>query len=348
MLYLTTYVGLMFLRLGKTRSLYPVLLASLFIFSAFRFEVGCDWSGYLNQFYVYGSVPFAGLLEEREPLWVGLFALQNWLGLPYPWINVVSSAVFFWGVHVLARRQPDALAFLILLFPILIINMPMSGIRQGAAIGLMSVAFAAFIDRRLFRFLVLTVIVASLHSSAIVFLLLAPLVHGVYSKRRLMLSGLLAIPGALLLMATEAADTASSRYIDTGIDAAGAAFRVGLLVVTAIVFFLFLRRKWAAHFPQDYKLVTVGSLIMLALFLLLPVSSVIADRLGYYLIPIQTIIFARVPYLQLRANRKLFAVAPYIGLFLVFAVWTTLSSHFQQCYLPYQTWIFGFPESQYY
>ena len=71
------------------------------------------------------------------------------MGLPLPSFAIsLSSAIFFLGVHVLARRQPDPLGFLVLLFPILIINMPMSGIRQGAAIGLLCIAFVAFIDRR--------------------------------------------------------------------------------------------------------------------------------------------------------------------------------------------------------
>lgn len=340
MLYLTTYAGLIFLRVANAQKFYYPLLAALFLFSAFRFKVGCDWWGYLNQFYVYSAIPFSEIFQEREPLWVGLFAFQNWLGLPYPWINVFSSAIFFSGMQVLARRQFDPLAFLILSFPILIINMPMSGIRQASAIGVMCVSFCAFIDRRTARFVILTLVAAAIHSSAIVFLLLAPLVYGAYSKTRIIFSGLLAVPGALALLATKAAETATSRYVSTGVDAAGGAFRVGLLVATGILFFLFLRRKWAAAFPQDYKLVAIGSLIMLAMIALVPFSSVIGDRLGYYLIPIQTIIFARLPYFSFPANRQLFIASPYLGLMLVLATWVSLSSLFSLCYEPYNTWLF--------
>ncbi|MGJ0392710.1 MAG: EpsG family protein [Methylocystis sp.] len=344
MLYLTTYAGLILLRFAKAQNLYYVVLISLFLFSAFRFKVGCDWSGYLNQFYLYRAVPFSEIFQEREPLWIGLFTLQSWFGLPYPWINVFSSVIFFWGVHVLGRRQLDPLAFLILLFPILIINIPMSGIRQAAATGVLCMAFVAFVDRRLVRFTLTTLLAAAFHSSAIVFLLLIPLVRGNYSKKRLALSGMLAAPGALALLSTKAAEVATSRYIGAGTDAAGAAFRVALLVVTAVFFFLFLRKKWAAAFPQDYKLVAIGSFMMMAMMVLVPISSVIGDRLGYYLIPIQTMIFARLPYLPLLPNRQLFVALPYLGLMLVFAVWTTLSTLFPRCYEPYDTWLFGFPE----
>lgn len=351
MMYLAVFNGLILLRVAVKDAmrlrgqLYVPLLILLFLFSAFRFEVGCDWTGYLNQYYRYGSIPFSDVWNNREALWVSIFTLQTSLDLPYPWINVFSSLIFFVGLHAMARRQPDALAFLVLLFPILIINMPMSGIRQGAAIGMMFLAFNAFTDRALFRFLAFTIIAAGLHSSALVFLLLAPLVNGGYSRRRLFLAVVLAVPGSLLLMSGEAADVATSRYVDTGRDAAGAAFRVGLIGLSGLYFLLFLRRKWRVEFPQDFKLAMIGALVMLAMLSLLPVSSIIADRLAYYLVPIQAMMFARIPFLSLRKDRSLHIALPYIITLAVFVVWTSLSGHFKQCYIPYQTWIFGFPEN---
>lgn len=344
MSYLATYLGLMLLRFSKVSGLYPLVLIALFFYSAFRFEVGCDWTGYLNQFGYLGQTPLSELWHEREPLWSAIIILLRWLDLPYPWLNVVSSLIFFLGVHALARRQPNPLAFLVLLFPILIINMPMSGIRQGAAIGVICLAFTAFIDKRLIRFILLVAVATGLHSSAMIFLLLTPLVGGDYSRRRLLLAGLLAIPGASLLMGTENAEIATDRYVNTGIDAAGAAFRTALLVITGIYYFLFLNRSWAKTDPEDHKLVIVGALLMLAIAPLIPVSTVIGDRLGYYLIPLQTIIFVRAPFLPLQHNQRLFLLAPYLGLLAVFAMWAILSYHFQACYLPYQTWLFGFPD----
>ena len=132
-------------------------------------------------------------------------------------------------------------------------------------------------------------------------------------------------------------------------DAAGAAFRLLLLLITAAYFFLFLNRKWAVLSPQDHKLAFIGALAMVLTAALLPVSSVIGDRLGYYLLPIQAMIFARAPFLRTSLNRNFVILAPYLGFLLFFGVWTTLSHHFSACYLPYQTWLFGFPDfSRYY
>lgn len=349
-MYISVLSGIFLLRyaFSKSRSqtqiAYWLTLIFLFVFSAFRFEVGCDWEGYLNQYYVYGAVPLAALTQQTEPLWVGLFSLQTLWGLDYPWINVASSIVFFAGAHVMARRQPNPLAFLVLLFPVLIINMPMSGIRQGAAIGIMFIAFMAFVDRALFRFVICVFVAAAFHISALVFIFLAPLVTGGYSRARLFLAVLLATPGAFFISGSEEVGLAASRYINAGVDAAGAVFRIGVLGLSGLYFLFFLRRKWETAFPKDFKLAMIGTLMMIGALLLVPVSSIIADRLAYYLIPLQALILARIPYLTWRGNKQIHVFFPYALLFSLFVVWTSLSGLFDYCYRPYQTWIFGYPE----
>ncbi len=324
--------------------LYYVAMLGLFLFSAFRYEVGCDWGGYYYQYLRAEYKSFEQVLASREPIWWGVLSIQRYFSLSYPWANVAASFVFFAGFHVLARRQPDPLAFLVLAFPILIINMPMSGIRQGAAIGLICVAFCAFMDKRTLRFVFWVVLASGFHASALIFLLLAPLVGG---KRltlgRLALTAVLAVPGAFLLASGDAADMAIDRYIVNEVDAFGAAFRVAILALSGLFFFMFLRKPWAHASLGDYKMALVGALGMLAVGMLLPVSTVIGDRIAYYLIPLQSMIFARIPYLSIPRSRALYAALPYLGLMLVFTVWTLNSRHFQQCYLPYQSWLFGFP-----
>lgn len=343
-----TYVLFMFrytlARQGALRKqLYLVVLAALFVFSAFRYQVGCDWSGYYYQYLRAAHLDWSSITDIREPIWWAIIGWFQDMGLPYPVTNVASSAIFFLGVHVLARRQPDPLGFLVLLFPILIINMPMSGIRQGAAIGLLCIAFVAFIDRRPLWFALWVVLATGIHSSALVFMLLLPVATGRYTPARLMLAATLAVPGAFFLATSDAAEVATSRYVSTGVDAFGAAFRVGILGLSALYFFSFVRKKWQGTWPQDYSLASIGAIAMALAFLLIPISTVIGDRFGYYLIPIQAMIFARLPFLPIRANAALHSALPYLGLLLVFTVWSQLSWHFKKCYIPYQSWLFGFP-----
>jgi len=324
---------------------YFFTLVWLFFFSAFRFRVGCDWGGYYHQYLAAVNLDWSSILEISESGWWGILVWVHYMELPYPVINIISSAIFFLGIHAFARRQPDPLGFLVLLFPILIINMPMSGVRQGAAIGLICIGFLAFIDRRPLWFTVWVVLASLLHSSAVVFILLLPLTTGKYSKYRLLLAAILAVPGILALASGDSADVATSRYINSDVDSAGAIFRVGTLFLTALYFFKYIRKSWHQCWPRDYTLASIGAIGMVLVFFLIPLSTVIGDRFGYYLIPLQAMIFARLPFLPFRTNKTLHSAAPYLGLLLVFAVWSQRSWIFSLCYTPYQTWIFGFPAS---
>ena len=142
----------------------------------------------------------------------------------------------------------------------------------------------------------------------------------------------------------ESAELAATRYIGTGVDAFGAIFRVGAIFLSAAYFFYFVRKKWVRKFPEDYSLVSIGAIGMAITVILLPISSVIADRFAYYLIPIQAMIFARLPFLPFKSNKNIHVALPYVGLLVMFVVWTQTSSLFEGCYLPYQSWILGIPE----
>lgn len=327
-----------------SRQLYIVCFVLLFLLSAFRFDVGCDWHNYLYNFENLDSTTFKEFFLTREPLWSFLIYGINQLDLPYPWLNVVSSVLFFAGIHVLARRQPDPFSFLLLLFPILILNMPMSAIRQGAAIGVLCIAFSAFIDKKLVLYIAWTLIASTLHISALVFLTLAPLVLGKHTKKRLALTALLAALGMVMMAGSDSAQYVQDTYIGTGFDAEGALFRIGTLIATSALFFLALRKGWVKTFPTDYKLVAIGSWGMLIVFLILPVGSVIADRLGYYLMPIQAMILARIAYLPVYKNKALYRNTIFLSFIAFLLVWSYFSLHFQICYTPYRTWIFGMPE----
>lgn len=347
-MYLSILSGLFLLRYaarpGIARQFYWCILVGLFAFSAFRFEVGCDWLGYLHNYRAGDSLSYPEAFAYREPLWWLIQVAFNQMELRYPWVNVLTSALFFVGVHALAKRQPDRLGFLVLLFPILIINMPMSGIRQAAAIGLVCLSLNAFVDRRPVRFAAWILLASTLHSSALVFLTLAPLVTGRFTSVRIAMAVVIAVPALLLMAQTDDAQIAIARYIESDIDAFGAAFRVAILALSGLFFLSVLQRTWSRNFPEDLALAQLGAWLMIGAVGLLPVSTVIADRFGYYLIPIQAVIFARIPFLPLR-SAKLLAAAPYVGLLLVFGVWSMRSSLFAACYVPYQTWLFGFPEN---
>jgi hypothetical protein len=321
------------------RILFAVFAIFLFAFVAFRYEVGCDWSGYANHFEQTRYWDEADALLGTEPgYWLLLVQLHR-AGLDYPYLNLFMAIPFFWGLVALAWRQPDPLAFLILSFPVLILNMPMSAMRQATAIGFVCLALVAFQDRKLVRYTAMIIAGALFHTSAIVFLALAPFVRLTLTQATAVMAAVLVLPG-MFFMFGEAAGFYADRYIGTNIDAAGAPYRVAMLALVGAYFLLVLRHDFRERFPLDYQLVLIGVSIMLGTLAILPLSSVMSDRFGYYVTPIQLMILARLPYLMRPGTQEqLMGIVPYVGLGVVLVVWTTNSSLVQQCYLPYQTWL---------
>ena len=179
---------------------------------------------------------------------MSLFYIIHKNSLPYPYIYILFGLVFFIGIHIFARRQPDPLAFLVLLFPILVINMAMSGVRQAAAIGIICIALVAFMDRRPFRFLFWVIISSLFHSSAIVFLLLLPFASGHYNNNRIAITLIISLIGALMLIFSKNAQYALSAY--DSIEGLCAVFR---WVFSMLQYIFYLWKKMKQNF-LDYNL----------------------------------------------------------------------------------------------
>lgn len=341
-----TYIVTHFLLLGLNgikrynyrhgQRIYWCVLIALFVFSGFRNEVGCDWFNYLRNFELQSNRSFEDAASLTNPAHWLLISLIQQLNLSYQYLNVATSAIFFYGLHTLARRQPDPIAFLVLSFPILVLNMPMSAIKQAAAIGFVCIAYTAFLDRRVVKFVIAVALGSLFHSSAMIFFLLVPFTMFPVTRYSVGTSVLMAVPGIFAILSSSSADLAVSRYVGTSVDAFGAQYRLALLALTGAAFFVLVRRRWRYVFPNDYQLVFIGAGLMIAMLGLLLVSSVIGDRFGYYLIPIQLMIFARLPYLFLRRGEAVVVLAPYAVLTAVLLVWTQMSDHFYWCYVPYQ------------
>lgn len=352
MIYFSVFFLLILLRLacsGKRKLLLeisPLVYFLLFLFVAFRYEVGCDWPTYREWYANFGEVGLGMELTFMNPTYWGIMKAMKSLDFSFPWLNVIYASIFFTTSWIFIRRQPDPLAVIILMFPLLIMNMPMSALRQAAAIGIIMVAYLAFIDKKLTKYIVLTILATLFHSSALIFVVLIPFVKGEVDYKKLVTGGLLALPGIIALALSDLGQLAALRYVDTGYEAYGAIYRVGLLAISSLIFLLFFRKQWLKKYPKEYSLMMVGSTMMLVCFLSLSVSTIIGDRFAYYLIPLQAAFFARIPYMEIKNWKSLWVATPYAMNLALFSVWILLSGFFQTCYLPYNTWILGQPDSR--
>ncbi len=320
--------------------LYRLNLVLIFLFVALRWDVGCDWENYFEHFEVTRNTPFDFFISQREPGYWLMVYYAHYFDLDYIHINVVSALLFFIGLHIFAKTQPDPLGFLIMTFPVLIINLPMSALRQAIAVGFLCIAYNYFVRRRPIAYLACIAGGSLFHSSILLFGALAPMVRNGFNTRSVVQSVLLSLPGQYFLFLDDV-ELYAERYIDTGIDAAGGLFRGGMLGLVGVLFFIYLKAPWKRTFPRDYNLMLIGSLVMIAVFGATFVSTVIGDRLGYYVQPLQIAILARLPYFPMGRDSNLVNALPYVGLGAVLVTWANLSSLFDRCYVPYNSILFS-------
>src|SRR5688572_28221718 len=140
---------------------------------------GCDFPGYLMLWHLIQQMDLNNAMNMIEPGFAMLVSLVQYLGMSYAGLNVFAATLFLFGLVAFCDRQPNPLATLALSFPILIIHMGMSGIRQAIAIAFLMLAFHAFNDRRRVLYGALVATAGTFHYSAVVFL---PLVLAIGRK----------------------------------------------------------------------------------------------------------------------------------------------------------------------
>ena len=330
-------LGLSVHRKAKLQAAYAsALLLFLFAFSAFRFEVGCDWFTYEMLFDLYSTFPLWEASATREPGFYLMLSILGGVGMPYVWANILTTAVLCLGVYNLSKTQPNRLGFVLLCFPFLFIVMAMSGIRQAAAIGFICVALYHVFNRKLMVALIWVILATAFHNSSAVFFLFIPFISIQKTRYKILFLSVVGPIVAYLILRSAAFDIALDRYVDTGFDAAGAYARISLLGISSAMM-LFYRKRWRSRFPEDYRFIVISAFAMLLLVPLTAFSTVIGDRIGYYFIPLQAIIFSRMVYLEKGLTLMYVGSLPYVMMEAALYVWATRSSLFQSCYLPYQT-----------
>lgn len=262
-----------------------------------RHEVGADWEAYLNFYdYVKGYD-----LSLQESLIAGpdpAYMLLNWLaakiGGGIYFVNTVCAVLFSWGLIEFCRAQPRPWLALTVSIPYLVIVVAMGYSRQGVAIGLAMLGLVALINRRLLRFTVFIFLAAAFHKSAVILMPLALLSVTKHKLRSILWVTLFTFL-LFLLFLQESVEAYKLIYIEAEYQSRGAAIRVAMNSVPAVLFLL-LRRRFSMD-PIERVFWTRMSLIALAFVMLLKISpsSTAVDRLALYWIPLQLFVLSRLP-----------------------------------------------------
>jgi hypothetical protein len=303
-----------------------------------RYEVGADWEAYTEIYSMVGYLRFGTAITMDDPG----YALVNWvsynLGFDLWFVNLVCAAIFSWGLWMFARRQPNPWLAFVVAIPYLVIVVAMGYSRQAVAIGFIMAAITAWDRRLLVRFGIYILLAVTFHKTAV---LAVPLIALSATQNR-MVTGAVLLGFSWLLyryFLSESVDKMLVNYVEAEYNSQGAAIRVGMNLVPALLYLAFQRRFALSVSEQRmwryFSFATLGTVVMLVVL----ASSTVVDRIALYLIPLQLFVLSRLPEAfptKHRANVQL-ALCVILYSALIQFVWLNYAAH-AEYWLPYKFW----------
>ena len=323
-------------QLFSSPRLTPGMLVGAFlliVMIGFRFEVGADWIAYKGIFSYASLATFGETIRLGDPA----YQVVNWsvaaMGLEFWVVNFVCAAVFVYGLVRLANVQPSPFLAIVVAVPYLVIVVSMGYTRQAAAIG-MVMAGLATIDKggSAMRFAGYITLAALFHKTAVVVL---PLVifSGRHNKVLNLIAGVALTYWLYSLVLSDTMDTFTKNYLERGYNSQGAAIRVGMSILPAVLFFAIGKRlmftKDQAVIWRTFSIVAFA----LAVGLFVSPSTTAIDRIALYVIPLQIVVLSRAFWLFDNQSQGRFAVVAYSAI--IQFTWLNFATH-AKYWVPYQ------------
>ncbi len=266
------------------------------------------------------------------------YQLLNWVAYEAGggiWlVNLVCAAIFTWGLARFVSNQPFPWLAILVAIPYLVVVVAMNYTRQAVALGFVMAGFASLTRGGGFfwRFGAYVVAGAFFHTSALLVLPMA-----LIGQKRGRLEQLTLLPaGAYLLysgMLSERVEKYVSTYISRALKSQGAAIRVAMCVVPAIVFLLFRPRlRFEPGEAILWRNFSLAALVLAVLLFVLP-SSTAVDRIALYVLPLQMAVLARLPFILNSHNQA--KILLLIGSAAVLFVWLNFAFN-AYAWIPYR------------
>ncbi len=273
---------------------WRVTFVLLMLMIGLRHEVGADWLTYLEHIENASGDSLLDTIGTGDPA----YGLLNWLaarsGLGPYFVNTVCAVIFSWGLVVFCRAQPRPWLALVVAVPYLVTVVAMGYTRQGAAIGLVMLGLVALSERKLLRFVVFVALAAMYHMSAVILMPLAVLAGTRHRVWTLLWVGV-ASAVLFVLLLQESVEALNTTFIEAQYQSQGAAVRMAMNAMPAIIFLWFRRRFVMPQADRTFwTWMSLGALGFVGLLLVSP-SSAAVDRVALYWIPLQLFVLSRLP-----------------------------------------------------
>lgn len=317
--------------------------AFLIVFMGTRYEVGCDWWGYtlrFNNMYI----NFGDWMEGFR-LGEGGFHLINLMSLDAGWgfngVVLIAAMICVASLVRFSFLAPHPASLIAIAFPILVVQLGMSGLRQALATAMLMLACVAFVKGKRLMTGGWIVAASQFHTSSIALLPISALARTNISTKYVLSAVVLLSPLAGWLLG-DRLEVYSDRYIEQiyGENASGGAWIRYAIASLPFLILAWQRNRVAARHPELYPLLKLFGLMCLGLLGAGLVSSVALHRLVYYVLPVSLLCLLCVSDAAFSSgNRRVARALPFLIYGAYIVTWFVSSRHATSCYVPYESWL---------
>jgi len=298
-----------------------------------RHQVGGDWGAYLRYLERGYALSFAEVLTSGDPGYISVNWLVAQFGGSIYWVNLICGVILMAGVVTFARRQPLPWLALLVAVPYLVIVVGMGYSRQAVALGFILLGLVALGDGQVRRFVLLVLIGAAFHKSAVLMLPVAGLAASQSRLVSLAWAASATLVGGYIFL-FDSVDALWANYVEADYQSQGGLIRVLMNAVPAGLFLLLNRYMRLSE--AERRLWWWMSIFAIACIPLVVLSSTATDRVALYLIPLQLFVFARLHLVVKDSLLRAYIVAGVVAYYaLVQAVWLFMAAH-AFAWLPYR------------
>lgn len=317
------------------RVVWVMAFVVLVLFVGLRHKVGMDWNNYLVMIQNASNGTMVESFDFAEPAFAALLWISARLGAGVYGANMVVSLILLAGIFRFAKSTPSPWVAVTVAMPVLIVVVGMSANRQAAAIGILLWLASGWSTSSLKRRILLTLMAASFHFSAIFFLMFAAMGLKLRAEYKLIIGMVMAVAMIAFLQYSGGAEYYDQLYLSGQSEltySSGATQHVLLNGIPAMAVLLGKRiRSILLPSPLLVQMAWLSLLLIPTAF----VFSTASGRMTLYLFPVSMYVLAKLPNMfgnpALRA-----AIRTTIGAIMVMILWIWLQyANSSVAHIPY-------------
>jgi len=341
--YFITYIFFMVMSLSSNKKLtsnkilWNISCIYLVFYIGLRHQVGGDWWTYLSGFEDVNNLTIEFILLHSDIGYHFINLVVSDLNLSIHIVNLICAIIFVYGLVKFAKCENNKWLIIVIALPYTVNIVAMGYTRQAVALGLILLSIVALREKKLFRFIIIIIIAATFHKTAIILMGLGIFTSGKGKLIKIIAIILIGI-GVFQVFLSQQIDSLIVNYVDAQMQSEGAKIRTFMNLIPAIILIL-LRKRWKENF-DDFQLWFIISILSIISFAIVDYASTAVDRIALYFLPIQMIVFGRLHILlknKIPVSIVNLSIAIYY--FLVLFVWLVFAKT-AFAWIPYQNILF--------